>query len=272
MPTAPREPETVVVARYGEGAQPIAVAHRGGAGLGIENTLQACRRSWALGITHLEFDVWLSRDDVPVVLHDRDLTRLTGRRQRVGETTLAELSEIELAPGVWIPTVADVLHTFPTANFMIDLKDPAAMGAVLELVARYDARDRVCFTGGWDRSLRVARELFPTVHRNLGFGRMSTVVACSRLGFRASRFGADATFLHVPHRLGRVPIHHPSIVRRAHELDLRVMVWGVEDAETMHRLLDDGVDGLIVDRPDLLRDVLISRDQWEPAASRTPLA
>ncbi|CAN5213616.1 glycerophosphodiester phosphodiesterase [soil metagenome] len=249
---------------YGSGTLPIAVAHRGGAGIGRENTMEAFRRSTALGIRHLEFDIRLTRDRVPVLFHDQTLEAVTGMPTPITALTLEELSQVEVAPGLWVPTLADVLHGFATASLMIDIKDAAAMTPVLDIIDDFGATDRVCLTGGWDRHLRRARARFPGVHTNLGWGRMSMLLAGGHARLGASRLGSKATFVHLPYRLGRFQSYVPRLVGLAHDLDLRVMVWGVDEPSVMHRLLDDGVDGLITDRPDLLREVLISRDQWLP--------
>lgn len=227
--------------------------------------MEALRRSHALGIRYLEVDVRLTRDRVPVLFHDPTPVAVTGRAVPVAQMTLAEIGEIELAPGVWVPTLADVLHGFGDANLMIDIKDPAAMGPVLDLVDDFGAAQRTCFTGGWDRHLRLARDRFPDIHSNLGWGRMTMLMAGGHTRLRAARFGSRATFVHLPYRLGRFRSYVPRLVALAHDLDLRVMVWGVDSPNLMHRLLDEGVDGIITDRPDLLRDVLISRGQWSPA-------
>jgi glycerophosphoryl diester phosphodiesterase len=79
----------------------------------------------------------------------------------------------------------------------------------------------------------------------------------------ARRF-ATAEFLHVPDRLGRVQVFVERLVTGAHGIGLKVVVWTVNDQPSMVRLLDAGVDGIITDRPDLLREVLVARDQWTP--------
>ena len=60
-------------------------------------------------------------------------------------------------------------------------------------------------------------------------------------------------------RLGRMPIHSERVIARAHDLGIRVVVWTVDDPATMRTLLDAGVDGIITDRPDVLREVLVGR-------------
>ena len=70
----------------------------------------------------------------------------------------------------------------------------------------------------------------------------------------------------MPIRLGRLPVHSERVIARAHELGIRVVVWTVDDPASRRGLLDMGVDGIITDRPDVLREVLISRGQWTRTA------
>jgi glycerophosphoryl diester phosphodiesterase len=72
--------------------------------------------------------------------------------------------------------------------------------------------------------------------------------------------------LQIPHRRRGVTILTRGLVRRAHALCLHVHVWTVDDPAHMHELLDLGVDGLMTDRTDLLREVLVDRGQWMGAA------
>lgn len=251
------------VTTYGTGTAPLAVAHRGGSGLALENTMNALRRSAALGLRYLEFDIRLTADRVPVLFHDATLDRVAGRPGRLAQLTLAQLSEVELPGGTWIPTLADVLHAFPEACFMVDLKDPAALLPVLEQLERHGACGRACLTGSFDRRITAEHGRVPA---SLSPKRMTALVASGRRApIPWSRMAVrGATFVHVPFRLDRLSTYRPLLLERARALGLRTMVWGVERPEDMHRLLDDGADGIITDHPDRIRDVLIARGQWVP--------
>jgi glycerophosphoryl diester phosphodiesterase len=259
-------PQHCVVTRYGTGSAPLAVAHRGGAGLGLENTMGAFRRSVALGLRYLEFDVRLTADGVPVLFHDAALQRIAGRPGRIDELTLEQLSKVRLPGTTWIPTLADALHAFPDALFMVDMKDPKAIGPVLTQLERHHAIGRSCIAGSFDR--RVT-EAYGGIDASMSPRLMSVLLACGRRApVPMGRLDLNgATYAHIPLRLDRLVTYTPRVIHRAHDLGLRLVVWGVEDAATMHRLLDDGVDGIITDHPDRLRDVLIARGQWVPSTS-----
>ena len=134
--------------------------------------------------------------------------------------------------------------------------------------------ERVLVAGAWCRWLERLRAEAPGVTTALGWRSLTTLIACSRSGVRARGLRTDdltgAAFAHVPIRLGRLPVHSERVIRRAHELGIRVVVWTVDDPATMRTLLDMGVDGIITDRPDVLREVLISRGEWTPPSGVRP--
>jgi len=257
------------VMRYGEEHGPLAIAHRGGLALGPENTLATFARAVALGVRYLETDVHTTSDGVLVCFHDATLERVTGHPGSVADHTLSSLRRLRVDGREQIPTLAEAMLAFPDTRFAIDLKDePAGPALVALLQANPSWAARICIAGAWSsRLLKVQREV-PDVTTALGWRALTTLIAASRTYARPPARVASGTFAHVPLRLGRVPIYAERIVRRAHALDIRVAVWTVNDQPTMHRLLDAGVDAVITDHPDLLREVLIARGQWAPLAGR----
>lgn len=242
---------------------PLAVAHRGGAGLAAENTLEAFRRSHALGIRYLETDVRLSADGALVAFHDARLDRVTRLSGAPRSHPLAALVDAAVLGAGPILPLGELLTSFPDACFTIDVKEPAAIEPLADLLLATGATARTCVAGARGSWLRKLRALTgPELSAALSWRALARL-ASSRSG---GRFDA-AGFAHVPLRLGRVPVFRDDLVTRAHDLGIRVLVWTVNDPDTMHRLLDCGVDGIITDRPDLLREVLISRDQWHTPES-----
>ncbi|MDT4948285.1 MAG: glycerophosphoryl diester phosphodiesterase [Pseudonocardiales bacterium] len=244
--------------RYADRPGPLAIAHRGGAGLAAENTLEAFRRSYALGVRFLETDVRLSSDGRLVAFHDARLDRVTAARGWVRARPLAALTALSVQGGGQVVALDDVIAALPDAWLTIDVKDPAVIEPLAHLLHSTDFARRVCVAAARGSWLRRLRELTgPDLCTALSWRDLARLAAPRGGG----RYG-DAGFAHVPLRLGRVPIFRDDLVRRAHDADVRVIVWTVNEPDTMNRLLDHGVDGIISDRPDLLRDVLIARGQW----------
>jgi glycerophosphoryl diester phosphodiesterase len=243
---------------YRDRPGPLAVAHRGGADLAPENTLAAFARSHALGVRYLETDVRRTRDGRLVAFHDAYLRRVTGAGGRVVDRTMAELARLRVQGRGGIPTLRALLDAFPDSCFTVDVKDGSAVIPLARELRESGAVHRVC--------VAAARGSWLDVLRDLTGPELTTALPWRALARLASprSFGHDGTaaFAHVPLRLGRVPVFRDDLVARAHDAGVRVLVWTVNDSDTMHRLLDHGVDGIISDRPDILREVLIRRGQW----------
>jgi len=260
---------------------PIAFAHRGGGEEAPENTLEAFEAAVALGYRYVETDVHVSHDGVLVAFHDRYLDRVSDSRGRIEALTVDEIRRADAGfrfttdgvtyptrgRGYTVPTLEDLLTRWPAVRVNIDIKSGAGVAPLAALIDKLGAHDRVC-VGSFSDS-RLAR--FRALSRGLVCTSMARrAVVAARLASLARRpaprQGADC--MQVPVRWGRVRVVDAALVRAAHRAGLPVHVWTVNDETEMRRLLDLGVDGLMTDRPRLLRDVLVSRGQWhqgEPA-------
>lgn len=258
-----------VAAGYGVDPGPWVVAHRGGAGLAFENTLEAFQRSVALGVRYLEVDARATSDGVCVALHDADLHRVAGVRAQVANLEWNALSRTPLRTGAPVLRVDTLFEAFPEARFMVDLKDRRAIPALSKAVRSPGLRARVCLAGADDDVLSDAvAVLGPGVQAAMGWRSAGRLAVAARFGTRP-RGVVRAPFVHVPLRLRRVPVFAGRLVAMAAELGARVLVWTVDDARDMHRLLDAGVAGIITDRPDVGREVLLARGVWRPASDRS---
>ena len=243
------------------------MAHRGGAFHpeieGLENTLAAFRHAVELGYRYLETDVHVTSDGVLLAFHDAVLDRVTDRVGSIAETPYAEVQRALVSGSERVPTLAELFEAFPTARFNIDVKSAGAVPVLADFVAERAAWDRVLVGSFSVRRLRAFR-------RATG-GRVATSahpweVAAYRLSPTAgiarvlTRGGPAA--LQVPHRRGPLRVVTPGLVRRAHANGLHVHVWTVDDPDEMNVLLDRGVDGIITDRTDILRDLLRARGRW----------
>jgi glycerophosphoryl diester phosphodiesterase len=251
-----------------DGGPVLAFAHRGGARHpdlpGLENTLTAFAHAVALGYRYLETDVHATSDGVLVAFHDAALERVTDGAGSLADLHVAQVAALRVGGREPVPTLADLVDAFPGARFNIDLKADAAVVPLAAFVVERDLSDRVLVGSFSGRRLRRFRRL--AGHRVPTSAHPAEVVAFVLLPARWARRVTGASVLQVPHRLGRLTIAGRSVVRRAHAVGVQVHVWTVDDPAEMRLLLDRGVDGLMTDRTDLLRDVLRERGQWAAGA------
>ena len=253
---------------YGEGPGPLAIAHRGGAALAQENSLAAFGLASGLGLRYLETDVRVTSDGHLVCFHDENLERVTSATGPVRSKSLRELRVLRINGMEPIPTFDEALDAFPDQCFTVDVKDLAGLDPLVKSLRRKGVAERVCIAGAWDGWLAHVHKEVPGVTTALGWRSLTTLLMCARAGVWPPKALANAPFAHVPVKLGRVPIFVERVVAMSHDLGVGVVVWTVDEPQVMRRLLDAGVDAIITDHPDLLREVLVSRDQWAPMASR----
>src|SRR3954449_6864863 len=248
----------------------LAFAHRGGAGhpdlTGLENTLVAFEHAVALGYTYLETDVHASRDGVLLAFHDEVLDRVTSVVGTIAERASHDLTDTLIGDREPIPRLADLLEHFPQVRFNIDIKSMAAVNLLADVVERTGCHDRVCIGSFSEQRLQVFRSL---VSRPVATSFGPVGVALHRCAPQAvaRRATSGGVALQVPALVRQVPFVSRRFVERAHAAGYPVHVWTVDDPAMMHTLLDLGVDGLMTDRTDLLREVLLERGQWMGAGA-----
>jgi glycerophosphoryl diester phosphodiesterase len=248
----------------------LAFAHRGGAFHpeieGLENTLTAFQHAVDLGYQYLETDVHATRDGVLLAFHDTALDRVTSSTGSIADLGYDELSGVVVGEREQIPTLTSLFERFPGARFNIDIKADNAVEPLADLVRRTRGHDRVCVGSFSARRMRRFRAL---MDREVATALGPVAVAAARfspgrVGTRLTR-QAGAVF-QVPRRRGPVQVVTGAFVGRMHAAGRPVHVWTVDDRAEMHELLDLGVDGLMTDRTDVLKDVLLDRGQWMGAS------
>jgi glycerophosphoryl diester phosphodiesterase len=257
---------------------PFGVAHRGGADDLPENTMPAFAAAVALGYRHVETDAHLSSDGVVFSFHDSVLERVTDRSGALEAVTAEHISGADAAyhfspdgdthplrgNGIGVPTMEELLTTWPDVFVNIDTKSDAVVEPLVALLRRLDALDRVCIGSFRDERLQRVRLLTSgRVCTSLGTRGATAAWIASRSG-RMPRQGADC--LQVPARRVGVRVVDRLFVSAAHRAGMQVHVWTVDEEAQMHTLLDLGVDAIMTDRPALLRTVMSGRGEWRPRA------
>ena len=236
---------------------PLAFAHRGGASDNPENTMPAFQHAVDLGYTYLETDVHATSDGVLVAFHDPDLSRTCDRNGTISELPWSEVSQARVDGREPIPLFEDLMEQFPDARVNVDCKADSALDGLIASLKRLKCLDRVLIGSFSDRRLRRLRAEFGDAlcssYGPIQIAALSTPVG--HLGVvRSPRSPSQQGRYQGRHRAARcaTPTRH----------GVQVHVWTIDEPDEMHRLLDLGVDGLMTDRPQILKDVLVDRGQW----------
>jgi len=242
-----------ILSPFFESSRPLVFAHRGGAALAPENTIEAFDNGIALGADGIELDVRLSRDRIPVVHHDGTLERTTPLRGPVAARDADELGRAR------VPTLASVLERYRDVRIIMELKghDLDLAAAALDAVRRAHAVDRVCIGSFGLRVVRAVRRLEPAVATSAAREEVRWALYRSWCRWPVSR--AAYAGYQVPEWSGATRIVSAQFVADAHAAGLGVQVWTVDTEDVARRLLGFGVDALITDRPD--RIVPIVREE-----------
>lgn len=254
-------------------ARRLVFAHRGGAKLAPENTMEAFALGLAHGADGVECDVHLSHDGVPVVIHDATLDRTTDALGPVGARTAAELARIDAGyrfasngaypfrgRGLGVPPLEQLLRQFQTFT-IIELKQPlpALALAVVDVIRRAGAVERVCVGSFHRQALATVRAAAPDIATSASEPETRATLYKSWIRIPEMRAKPYVAF-QVPEHAGRLRVVSPAFVRQAHAQRAVVQVWVVDKPDDVTRLLGWGVDGVITDRPDL---ATAARDEWQ---------
>ncbi len=238
----------------------LAFAHRGGALERTENTHDAFDHAVALGYRYIETDVQLTRDGVVVVFHDDDLSRLMGRPERIDALDWADLAQLRFPCGAHIPRLDETLEAYPETRFNLEPKSERVVEPLAAVIRACDALSRVC-VGCFDP--KRTRRLRDLLGDDLCWSPSHAGVAAVWLaGWGLPIPVKPFPALQIPPSFHGIPVATRRLVRAAHARDIQVHVWTVDEADRMRALIDAGVDGLMTDRPTLLKQVLEARGLW----------
>jgi glycerophosphoryl diester phosphodiesterase len=257
----------VVPARYAflDGPTPIAMAHRGGAIEHLENSMPAFEACVALGYRYLETDVRVTADGVPIVFHDPLLDRVTDRTGRVDQLPWSEVSAARIGGREPILRLEELLGAWPDVRFNLDIKAAGVLAPLVRTVRRLQVADRICLGSFSDARIAAARRLFgPSVCTALGPRGVAALRLSSYSPRAAGLVRIQAGCAQVPLQLGGRALVDERFLAAAHARGLQVHVWTVDTVEETTALLDLGVDGVMTDRPAMLRELLEKRGQWVP--------
>ena len=255
-----------------DGGRVLNIAHRGASSAAPPNTLSAVRKAYELGADGIEFDVRLSRDGVPVVIHDATIALPAGERVRVADLTLEGLKAIDVGSkfgpahqGEQIPTLEELLtHARGRLLLNLELKSTAILDTRLARAAAAEVQ-----------RVGLGSEMLVSSFNPFALLQTKRVAPHIPLGLLGSRAFPRPPLLSLLGLLLTVKAVHPEhttvdplCVTRARRRGMRVHTWTVDDPAEMRRLIDLGVNGIITNVPDVLGELLQTTQERRGASAQ----
>jgi glycerophosphoryl diester phosphodiesterase len=230
----------------------IVIAHRGNRVRAPENTIEALQQAVDLGADAIEFDVRITRDGIPVVIHDPDVDRTTNGRGLVESFTFAEIQGLDAGARsphssgpVRVPALEEVLDRFPRTPMVIEVKEIGAVEATEEMIRRFGAHDRVIV--GSAETL-VMQRFYRSGLRSCASMRDATrLIPVAIAGLTPAKPGYHV--LSVTTRFRGLPIPVIRMAVAARKVGIATHVWTVNDPLQARRLWNGGVAGIVTDDP-----------------------
>ena len=257
---------------YKEFIRPLVIAHQGGDGVWPGETMFAFQNAVDLGVDVLEMDIHITADGELVLMHDETVDRTTDGSGGIESMTLEELKKLDAAYD-WTPdegktfpyrgndltiaTLEEVFKAFPDMRMTIEIKKTNASMAkpFCDLIREYNMQDKVLAASFHDERLKEFRAECPEVATSSAKNETTAFVLMTKV-FLGGWYSPAFNSLQVPEKSSGITVMTPGFVRAAHARNLAVEPWTINDEETMRKLIEWGVDGIITDRPDIMLTVL----------------
>ncbi len=241
-------------------SQFLVIGHRGAPDQAVENTEESFRSALDAGAHLIETDVRISADGHVVVAHDADFSRLGGPSTPIIRRTRAEIKHFELhdAEGRTArPLFMDeALELFPDISFNVDLKDSSEI-AVEPWIAllRKTAAFQRCRTASFsDKTLRLFRKAVPEAPVSVAQMGAASLLFAARFG-KPRKPDPSEGVMQLPEKAGPLSVVTPRTLDAWHRSGWKIHVWTVDNEKDMRRLMGWGVDGIITNRPSLLKHI-----------------
>jgi glycerophosphoryl diester phosphodiesterase len=216
------------------------VAHRGASAHEPENTLRSIRTALNSAVEFVEVDARESSDGYVVLIHDETVDRTTDGRGCVKEMTLKELRGLDAGLGERIPTLQEAIDEVRgRANLVVEVKEPGVVEEVVRIFEENRVEGDFVASSFYHRAVERVKMLNPKI-------RTGVIFSSQPIKPKDLALEAEAEIL-----LPRWVYVDSSMVGEAHEEGLLVFPWTVDDLETMRRLAEMGVDGIVTNRPDM---------------------
>lgn len=257
--------------------RPLVIAHQGGEKLAPSNTIEAFKNAIELGVDVLEMDIHITKDGELVTIHDPTVDRTTNSKGKVSEMNYSEIQRLDAGyyfkdlhgqysfrdKGNYIPTLKEVFESFPNTRMIIEIKNDNPSERLDEvclklwrLIKQYNKEQQIVVASFSQDIIDQFQEVSEgKVALSSGIGEITKFVFLEKV-LLSNLYEAKADTFQLPLEVGGISLTKPGLIKEMKRRNINVQYWTIDDEETMRYLLDNGADGIITNRPDVLIDVL----------------
>ena len=223
----------------------LIIAHRGASAYEPENTLRSVKRALELGVDMVEIDAQASRDGQIIVIHDAKVDRTTNGKGYVRDMTLDELKRLDAGLGERIPTLEEVIRLVGgRAQLVVEIKVPGIEEKVLQIIEKNRVESKALITSFHHPVIKRVRELSPNMRTGIIIASRPVKPENLSIDANANALFAKQTYVDI------------QMVEESHKNKLAVYPWTVDTLDEAKSLVKMGVDGIVTNKPDLLRSAI----------------
>ena len=258
-----------------EGGRPWVIAHGGAKDLWPGNTMMAFEGAVHLDVDVLEIDMKITKDDILVCHHDHTIDRMSEGEGELSDYTYEELLTFNFGDGfedldgnypyreAFIPIckLEDVFDSFPDMYYTVEIKDTGDRGRkagklLKALVEKYQLQDRMIVASFDDETLTAFMGLDGISIPVSASQKEATRFVITAKSRTSILFSPEAVALQLPMEQSNLNLTTKRVIKSAHKHNMAVHYWTINDKEDMRMLIENGADGLITDRPDIMLELL----------------
>lgn len=229
----------------------LVIAHRGNPVAVAENTLESLIQAQELGADALEFDVRLTRDGVPVLMHDPDVDRTTGGQGRVDRFSFEELGQLDagaraplrVGQPLRVPSLEEALDRIRKVPLVVEVKEIAAADATEGLIRRFGAQERVVI--GSSDALVMDRFYRSGLRTCASMTDATWLIPIALAGLTPGSLAYDV--LSISPTFRGLPVPVVRMAQAARRAGVPTHVWTVNDPAQAQALWKGGVAGVVTD-------------------------
>ena len=231
----------------------IGLSHRGNSKKFVENSFEAFNSVIQMGYKYIETDLRMTLDGEVIAFHDPDLKRLFNLDLLVKDLTFNEIGNLFREKNCRLLSLEDALKEFPDVHFNIDLKVKEVIQQSIKIVANLNAFDRVCFASFHSRHTEKVLQ-----HNQNAIVSMGMKDVALFKFFKL--YDENINIMQIPLKWKGIKVFTTNLMQKADKSNLLVHVWTINDRNTINKLIDIGVNGIITDEPELLMEIMKGRN------------